>query len=119
MNLFGALIFAQNVYACDEPAGYKFIIYYVFISLIISFLAWLWLVIDIVRFEKANPLWFIGMFFVGFTTIAMFFFLIMLPLIFAIIYYFARKRPRDKKNLNNCTKKDSQNNTSSTNSIKN
>jgi len=126
MSLFGALIFAQNVHAqcsvngnevpCDElPVApvIGFGVFFIFIMIVgfITFAIWLWLFIDAIRFEKENLiLWLLGMFFIG-------------PLV-SIVYFFVRKRPRDKNtpndvsspqnanNLNNHTAKDIQDNTS-------
>ncbi len=75
---------------CDNIPQWPFVIFFglmafLFLFLTITFIFWLWMLVDVIRNEKGNDLvaWFLVIFF--------------FQLVGALIYYFARKKNREKE----------------------
>lgn len=94
-SIFSVFVFAQNVYAectlngevvpCGDIPKWPFALMGLFFIVMMTLLVfWIWMIVDVVQNEKENNLvvWLLILFFAGF--------------IGAIIYYFIRKRKRNK-----------------------
>lgn len=96
----GTLSFTQNVLAectingevvpCEDVPMWIVVIPFVFLALffimmILGTVLWVWMIIDAAKNEKENDL------------VVWILILVFLQIIGAVVYYFARKRPRDKE----------------------
>ena len=84
---------------CDSVPHWPFVIFFglmalLFLFLAVTFIFWLWMLIDVIRNEKGNDLvaWFLVIFF--------------FQLVGALIYYFVRKKNRKKETEKNSEKED-------------
>ncbi|PID52099.1 MAG: hypothetical protein CR972_03680 [Candidatus Moraniibacteriota bacterium] len=98
-SFFGIFVFAQNVLAectlngevipCEDVPKWLFVFPFVFMGVFFIFLflgvaLWIWMLVDAIKNEKDNDL------------IVWVLVLVFLQIFGAIIYYFVRKRPRNK-----------------------